>query len=89
MSTFWDQDVCDTASFEPCLKIRTGIVLCHFPVFSVGRGYYRFEKLDEIGQAFDDAWKAVASEDSEAGRLAAAAESRPEETARRPLQVRP
>ena len=49
----------------------------------------RFEKVDELGQAFDDAWKAVASEDAEAGRLAAAAEARPEETSRKPLQVGP
>eukprot|EP00904_Undaria_pinnatifida_P011070 jgi/Undpi1/7093/HiC_scaffold_22.g09567.m1 len=47
----------------------------------------RFEKVDELGQAFDDAWKAVASEDAEAGRLAAAAEARPEETTRKPLQM--
>lgn len=59
-----------------------------FAVLYLGRWRHRFEKLDELSKVFDDAWKAVASEDAEAGRLAAAAEARPEETSRKPLQVR-
>lgn len=49
----------------------------------------RFETLGELNNVFDEAWKAVAADDYEAGRLAAAAIGRGTETEkpRKPLEV--
>ena len=49
----------------------------------------RFDKLEELNRVFDEAWKAVASDDYEAGRLAAAEGRGPEDNKpRKPLRVR-
>lgn len=49
----------------------------------------RFETLIELNNIFDEAWKAVAADDYEAGRLAAAATGRGtgREKPRKPLEV--
>lgn len=53
------------------------------------RIFNRFDKQEELNRVFDEAWKTVASDDYEAGRLAEAEGRGPEDSKpRKPLRVR-